>query len=308
MVNKFQPGIPETTLRKLVLKKLHCNVRPVTIECKDKMSLSATLFFPEEKTSSCDYIVICAALGVSQTFYHGFAVYLCSKGYGAVTFDFRGTGGSKGMHNDNPKLSDWAVQDMEAVISYVLNLPGSNKAFLVGHSVGGQLFCLSESSGKLSGAVLVAASFPYWKRWAFPRKWLMFIFFFILIPVLGIGKTFPTKRIGLSSQNMPSSLINDWGRWARHPDYAAAPKFKLGTDLYQKCRLPILSFGFDDDTYAPVISVERLLNAFEQADIKNIIVKGSERNGMGHFGFFRQNKSEDLWSDVIRWIKQNTKD
>lgn len=286
------------------MEKIHYRVNPVVIKCKDEMSLSATLFIPEKRTATCDFIVIGAALGVVQKFYHDFAVFLCCHGYGVVTFDFRGTGGSTVMHDDTPKLSDWAIQDMEAVISYVLNRSDSNKAFLVGHSVGGQIFCLCESSEKLSGAVLVAASFPYWKRWPFPRRWMMFFFFFILIPVLGIGKTFPTKILGLSSQDMPSSLIKDWGRWSRHPDYAASPTFKLGNDLYKKCSLPILAFGVDDDTYAPAKAVERLLAEFEQADIKNIIVRGAERNGVGHFGFFKPKKSDDLWNEMIKWLKQ----
>ena len=284
------------------MKMLHCKVKPIAIRCKDKMSLSATLFLPENKTSRFDFIVICAALGVAQKFYHDFAVYLCSRGYGTLTFDFRGTGDSKA--GDHPSLADWARQDMDAVISHVLNLPESNRVFLVGHSVGGQIFPLSESAEKLSGAILVAASFPYWKRWAFPRKWLMFFFFYVLIPVLGLGKTFPTKTLGLSGQDMPSSLIKDWGRWSRHPDYACAPKFKLGTDLYQNCRLPLLCFGFDDDTYAPIRSVDRLVAAFEHADIKKVIVKGAEKNGMGHFGFFKQKKAEDLWIEMISWLEK----
>ncbi len=287
------------------MTSLNYHVKPILVECKDNAKICGTLFSPPTKNPN-GIVIICAAIGVGQAFYHEFAAYLCQQKFSVITFDFRGTGDSK---NASPhrelKLCHWATRDIDAVISHALTLPGSDHIFLAGHSVGGQIFCLAEHAEKLSGAILIAASFPYWKRWPFPQKWSMYFFFHILIRILSIGrKRFPTKMLGLAKENIPVNLVRDWGRWARHPDYVTAGKFKIDTTRFNTIDIPMLSFSFDDDTYAPQSAVRKLHTAFSRTTVGEVHIATKQRDtgGIGHFGFFKKNKARDLWENTIAWM------
>jgi len=283
------------------------HVKPIQIICQDNTPLACTLFSPETKNPG-GIVLISAAIGVGQNFYHEFAAFLCQHQFCVITFDYRGTGDSHTPSSDDTlKLEDWAFQDINAVIAHALTLPGSDHIFLTGHSVGGQLFCLAEQSKHLAGVILVAASFPFWKRWPFPRKLLMYFFFHILIRVLSIGrKRFPTKMLGLAKENLPVNLISDWGRWARHPNYVTADKFNIDTSGFGAIELPMLSFGFDDDTYAPKKAIHHLHKAFLKTHISEIHIETKHRDtgGIGHFGFFKKDKAIDLWENTIAWLER----
>jgi predicted alpha/beta hydrolase len=282
------------------------HVSPVKITCEDRTSISGTRFSPASP-EPCGIVIICPALGVGQSFYHHFAAFLCENHFAVITFDYRGTGESKTGHG-NPCLAEWALLDINAVISYAADLPGGKHLFLAGHSVGGQIFCLSEQSDRLAGVILVAASFPFWKRWKAPRKYLMFFFFFIMIPLLGIWRTFPTRTLGLSKENLPSSIIRDWGRWARHPDYVAADKFNMDASRFHTFTSPMLSISFDDDDYVPPTAVERLHREFKTADIENLTIAPHLRDStpIGHFGFFRKGVTPELWEKTVEWMNKLT--
>jgi predicted alpha/beta hydrolase len=271
----------------------------------DGYLLDSTVFEPAADNVKA-VVIICNALGVEQQFYHKFAQYLCDRHFNVITFDYRGMGGSKQVSFQGPLvLADWGRQDIDAVIRHAATLPGAQNIFLAGHSVGGQLFCLAQNAVNLKGAILVGASFPWWRRWPFPRNLLMYFFFHILIPVLGFGrKIFPSKFLGLSKQNMPAGLIATWAKWARNPDYVTAEKFGLDTRLFETLAIPILIMGFDDDTYAPRKSIQRLQSALKSPDIQDRYIRAKDLhpNGIGHFGFFRASGRKDLWPDAVDWL------
>ena len=56
------------------------------------MRLSATLFTPKQPAKAA--IMIGPATGIKRQFYSAFATYLCEQGFGVITFDNRGIGGS----------------------------------------------------------------------------------------------------------------------------------------------------------------------------------------------------------------------
>lgn len=63
------------------------------VETFDKFKLSVTSFGENNATNKI--IVISSAIGVKQSFYTKFAIYLANKGYLVFTYDYRGIGDSK---------------------------------------------------------------------------------------------------------------------------------------------------------------------------------------------------------------------
>ncbi len=110
--------------------------------------------------------------------------------------------------------------------------------------------------------------------------------------------------LGLAKEDIPVNLVRDWGRWARHPDYVTADKFKTDTTGFNTIDIPMLSFGFDDDTYAPQSAVQRLHAAFSRANVGEVHIATKQRStgGIGHFGFFKKSKAQDLWENTIAWM------
>ncbi len=277
----------------------------IKIKCSDGYELKGTLHGSKGSTNN-GIVIICGAFGVSRRFYDKFAKFLNKNNFSAITFDYRGTGDSCfDQDYKKLKLEDWGIQDINALIKYAGTQDSAKKVFLLGHSVGGQLFCLSKNCKKLTGVILIAASFPHWSRWPFPRNLLMLFFWYFLIPVLSIGRTkFPTRLLGISNENLPVQFIRRWGEWARDKNYVVSKKFNLDTSCFENLNIPILSFGFDDDTYAPKRALTKLHLSLEKAVIQENYIRAKKvhSKGIGHFGYFKKSCSESLWKETISWL------
>lgn len=277
----------------------------IKINCSDGYELTGTLYKSGQPVEN-GTVIICGALGVSRKFYKNFAQFLSRNNFSAITFDYRGTGDSNTVLDDeNLKLEDWGRQDISALIRYAATQDYANKVFLVGHSVGGQLFCLSKDCEQLTGVILVGASFPYWSRWPFPRRLLMLFFWYVLIPTLSFGRAkFPSRLLGLSNENLPARLITRWGEWARNKNYVVADKFCLDTSLFESLNIPVLSYGFDDDTYAPRKAIKKLHQSLKKAAIEERYIRARKLHpdGIGHFGYFKEACSQSIWEETISWL------
>ncbi len=279
--------------------------KEITIQCEDGVELKGTIF-TQNSGNEHGVVIISNAFGITRSFYKQFAKFLSHNNFIVLTFDFRGTGDSKsGIDSKELRLEDWGRKDIHTAIEYANSITDSNKIYLVGHSVAGQLFCLAQNCEILAGAIVVGAGFPHWTRWPFPRKLVMLFFFSILIPILGFGrKQFPTRMLRLSNEDLPVSLVSRWGAFSKEKDYVTASKFGLDTDCYRKISIPILSYGFDDDTYAPHKAIKRFHEALPKSNIADefLIAKKIHSKGVGHFGFFKKNCGSYLWPKMLKWL------
>ncbi|MEC8374549.1 MAG: alpha/beta hydrolase, partial [Pseudomonadota bacterium] len=91
-------------------------VEDITIVCADNTPLAASLFSPT--TSPTAAVMIGPATGIKRQFYSAFAAYLCEQGFGVITFDNRGIGGSvkSSVKQSDASLVTWGEQDMPAVL------------------------------------------------------------------------------------------------------------------------------------------------------------------------------------------------
>lgn len=285
------------------------NIKNVEIKCDDGVLLSNTLFEPE--TSPHGVIILASALGVPRKIYKGIAQYFASHGYLALTFDYRGQGDIPLNSSENaPRLSEWGTKDLHSVIEWAAAQQGGDNLYLVGHSIGGQVLGLAPAASKLRGSIFIASSFPYWRRHSAPQKYgIRFLFGFLFPLICSIKNEFPAKAFGLSSVNLPSSLMKDWSRWIRKEDYLLDPTFGFDKKVYQDFQKPILAFGFSDDHMVPKASYDKIITIYSGAVIEERFIQEakSEFGGIGHFGFFKEKHKNTLWKEALHWIKDVNK-
>jgi predicted alpha/beta hydrolase len=281
----------------------------ITIKCPDGLQLAGTLLKPEKTTSGA--LVIASAMGVPRRFYHPFAYFLSDNGLAVLTFDYRGVGDSNltGIDGAKVRLEDWGRLDIDAALIEISGRFKGKPLFLLGHSCGGQLFGLAKSSEKLSAVVFISAQLPNSKFWPFPHNLAMLAIWHLIIPALSNGrKTFPARKLGISSVDVPTGATLQWARWARLPGYFFNDKSGADSRRYGKFTFPLLARIFADDIYAPEKSVKALLKKMPGAAIEIVKTDGrsSGSGRIGHFGFFRERMRDTLWQETAAWLLKQT--
>jgi len=277
----------------------------ITIACQDGVMLSGLLFPPQgDARGAC---VICSALGVPKEYYAPFASFLAERGYAAFTYDNRGIGESRadGIRGRDLRMIDWGVQDLEAVLGRVIDEGFDRRITLVGHSAGGQLIGMAPLSARLSGVVFAPACTANWRMYPFPFRLVVLLLMHAIVPVFSAGRDdFPARVLGISSVNVATGVIAQWARWARQRDYLFSSTFGIDTRRYRELTFPILSFSFDDDTYAPQKAVEHLLSQYPNTRIERRRISASELGlgRIGHLGFFKEKMRPTIWKQAVDWL------
>ncbi len=271
-----------------------------SVECEDGVQLAICRY---EADAPKGVVIIAAALGVKQSFYGRFAQFLAQSGYTAMSFDYRGTGGSRIARESDIQLQEWGTKDLEAVIvhAHESRLP----VYVVGHSIGGQLIGLAPSAGSLNGSLLIASSAPYWRRWDGLQRVKMWLAVHLLFPlVTALKPRFPAAAFGLGNQDIPSGCVRTWARWMRRPDYFLDLDFGLSKDSFAAIEHDMVLWGFSDDDLAPEVNIAHLAGFYSNASCKLEIVSPAElgARAIGHTGFFREPFRDDLWRKALAQI------
>lgn len=251
-------------------------------------------------------VIICSATGVKQSYYESFATWLSAHGYTAVTFDYQGIGDSlkSPIKQIDITAKDYGEQDIPSVISYVMQELNPQHILLMGHSIGGQLIGLSALPSVVKGILLVAAQSGYWKFWdkkAQPRMWLTW---HVMMP--GLTKLFgyfPGKNFNM--ENLPKGLALEWAKWCRSPNYLFDHLTHAG-ESFANIKVPIVSYSFSDDDYAPKSAVDWLSEQYKNSVVvrKHIQPKDLQLERIGHFGIFKDKCADTLWVDFIKEMEK----
>ncbi|HUP59233.1 MAG TPA: alpha/beta fold hydrolase [Thermoanaerobaculia bacterium] len=264
------------------------------IRAADDYPLHASLY----DANSDRALIVASAMGVKRRYYEPFAQFFAQNGITTLTFDYRGIGDSRprSLRSFGRTLTEWGTLDIPAAIEWVARELKPKSLAYAGHSAGGQLAGLAHNIDRVEQLIFVCAQSGYWRYWPGMRKWALGALWVTMPKVSRAVGFFPSKLLGLGSEELPREVASEWAKWGRHPHYLfgyhdPAP--------YARITAPLLAWSFATDTYAPKAAVEDLLRRYRAAQIMHLHV---EVGTLGHFDFFRQTKGAALWNDTLEWL------
>src|SRR5215470_13132943 len=145
------------------------------IPARDGYPLAATVFAPAAPPRRV--VLINSATAVPRRLYRGFATYLAERGSAALTYDYRGVGGSRprSLRGFKARMRDWAALDVAAAIDHMRMVWPAAGLAVVGHSFGGQAIGLVPNNGEIRRALLVAAQAAHWRLFHAPERYRVYV-------------------------------------------------------------------------------------------------------------------------------------
>ena len=288
-------------------------VDDINIPANDGYLLGATLFLP--RGTKRHAVLISSATAVPRQFYRGFAGYLANRGCAVLTYDYRGTGGSrqkaltgynqpKSLVGFKASMSDWAALDVAAAVSWTRERYHNLPFAFVGHSFGGQALGLIPNNSEVSRALFIAAQAGTWKLMTSPERYRVYA----LLNFLGLPLTrllgYMPGRAGLGL-DLPKGVFEQWVSWVMSPRYMFDDKGLDALQNFPKYHGALRALCLTDDPWATRPAVELLCSGFTSITPEIVSIRPEEADAkkIGHFGFFRSEHRDTLWRGAAEWIQ-----
>jgi predicted alpha/beta hydrolase len=280
-------------------------IEAVEIEARDGYRLGASLFRPAAPSGRA--ALVFAATGVPQEYYRRFSAFLAERGFGVLTFDYRGIGRSRRgpLRGMRAGMRDWGLLDMPAALDFLERAAPGARLMAVGHSFGGQALGLLPAAERIRAALLVGSQSGYWRNWPpLGRAWVWPLVHVLLPALPRLFGYFPSSRLGFG-EDLPAGIAVEWASWCRHPRYLVGA---LGAEeAYARFAAPLRAYAISDDWIAPRGAIEALLALYPAArsELRPVSPRELGARRIGHFGFFREPFRDTLWRDAAEWLERH---
>lgn len=286
---------------KRVVPVVHPEPVDFAIPARDHHRLEATRY---GDPSARDWVIINSATAVPRRFYRHFAAALAEQGYGVLTYDYRGIGGSRpeSLRGFQARTRDWVLLDMSAVVRWARDHGADGKLFLIGHSVGGQLAGLLDEPDAVDGMVTFSSQSGYYALQGGEQKAVVWFHVHATLPVLSsLYGYMPWGKIG-SGEDLPRGCALEWARWCRDPKYLLGDD-SLPLERFDAFGAPVLAYSFDDDKWGTARSVDAMMQAYPNLERRHVVPTDVGLDRLGHFGAFRPDAAA-LWEETIAWLAE----
>lgn len=285
----------------------------VSLQTADGVSLAASWFAPPGGAPHTS-LLLNSGTGIPRGFYRRFAHFAAQQGFGVLTFDYRGIGGSAParLAGSNITYRAWGQRDIPAAIAWLRDRHPEVPLVVVAHSAGGQQLGLAHNVQAIDAALFIAVSTGYWRGMPTRQKWFTWALWNLIVPTtrLTLGY-FPARRLGLG-EDLPAGVAREWGAWCLEPAYMAAffdesghrrsPDGQpFGPVHFADARFPITAFCFSDDEIATADNVPPMLQLFSgtQPEVRWLQPQDVGAEAIGHLGFFREGIAGALWGPAL---------
>lgn len=279
--------------------------QPLQFRCADGVLLAGHLW---QGGGSRGLVIVNAATGVLARYYHRYAAFLASSGFDAITYDYRGIGGSRPprLKRCRYRWRDWGTQDFAAVLDAAEERASGRPVMVVGHSIGGFLPGLAPRLDRCSAILTVGAQYAYWRDYAPPARLRHIVKWHVAMPALtAMLDYFPGRRLGWL-EDLPSGVAYEWAfRCARVERSFPVDERADVLRRLAAYRGPLLAVTASDDPYGTPAAIERTLAYYTGASKARLILSpddlGVER--IGHFDLFHSRHRDGFWRATAGWLE-----
>lgn len=282
----------------------------ISIACTDGRELAGQLFPVPDGAQRRGTVVIASATAVRAGYYRRYAEYLAENGFTAVTFDYRGIGGSRGgsLRGQRVRWYEWGSLDIDAVLAWALAQADGLPVHFVGHSFGGYGVGLAAHASGLGRILTVGAQHAYWRDLRLRHQLGHWGRALLMFPLVGIFGYFPAKRLGLM-EDLPAGVALDWARSRKDFTTAAAGAVRSALLAHQAAvTAPLLALAPTDDAYATVAAMERAVayTPHSPARIFQLHPSAYGRASLGHFALFHSRYRDSFWPQTLAWLRDGS--
>lgn len=284
------------------------SVEDTTLKCSDDYMLAASVYRPE--TDYKGAVLVGPATGIKRQFYTGIASYLAENGFGVLTYDNRGIGGSLhgSVKHSKATLQSWGELDQPAALSYLIECFPNTRYHLLGHSAGGQMLGLYPSSQELSSVFNYACSSGSLMNMAKRHRGQAHFFMNFFIPLSNVlfGYT-KAQWVGMG-EPLPKDVASQWQRWCNGRGYVKMAFNKtIDKHYFDSVSVPSMWVNAVDDPIANNENVSDMLSVFSniKAQRETLHPANYGLKEIGHMKFFSR-KSQALWKLPLRWFEKHT--
>ncbi|PWB62847.1 MAG: alpha/beta hydrolase [Bradyrhizobiaceae bacterium] len=276
-----------------------------TITARDGRALAATVFAPAAAPRGV--VLINSATAVPRKIYRGFATYLAEQGFAAMSYDYRGIGGSRPetLKGFAARMRDWASLDVAGAIDHLRGVWPQLPLAVVGHSFGGQAVGLVPNNGEISRALFVAAQAGHWRLIHSPERYRVYLMMRVLGSSLARTLGYVPGRLGIG-EDVPSGVFLEWTDWVMRKRYFFDDPSLEALANFARYRGALRAVCLTDDPWATAPAIDLLCSGFTGTRVERIDVTprevGAEK--IGHFGFFRPEHRATLWRDAAAWLSR----
>lgn len=283
-------------------------VDEIMVPATDGTMLAATLFLPRGTKQNA--VLINSATAVPRKIYRGFAAYLAGRGSVVLTYDYRGIGGSrpKSLKGFAATMSDWAALDVASAVTWMRGRYKGLPLAVVGHSFGGQAIGLLPNNDMIARSLLVSAQAGHWALMTPPENYRVYAMLnFVGRPVTRLLGYAPGK-LGIG-EDLPKGVFLQWTDWVMNKRYYYDDPKLDALANYAQYTHPVRALSFTDDPWATLPMVELLCSGFTatKPEILSIAPNQVGAAKIGHFGFFRPEFRDTLWTDSADWLEATSR-
>jgi predicted alpha/beta hydrolase len=288
----------------------HITRADFTIRADDGYALAATKFAKSESASlasSSPITIIAAATGVPRGFYSRFAGYLAEHGRVAVTFDYRGIGGSLEGHAKTSKarFRDWGIRDIPGVLAWASTSYPDRPIHWVGQSYGGF------GTGLAHNNHLIARQYAMSSMSADVRfientleRWRASALLFAAGPLVARTLGYAPSWVN-GGCDLPAGVLLEWSKWCGTKDFLFGIDDLPEKKYFAQLTAPTCFAYMDDDAWIGQVGVEHLAQRCPNMIERSVVRLTRETCGnasVGHIGFFRSQFRETLWPHALTWL------
>lgn len=275
----------------------------IRIKHDNSFELSATVFIPTDLKGA---VMIGPATGIKRRFYYSFAAFLAENGYGVITFDYEGIGGSKNENLKQSKASlvSWGQSDLSNVFSALKAQFPNVKYHLIGHSAGGQLVGLMKGATELTSIFNFASSSGSIRNMKYPFKAKAHFFMNFFIPSNNLLFGFTNTHWMGMGEPLPKKSAQQWAEWCNSKGYVKKYIDTTSvTHFYNDLKCPSLWINATDDDIANDKNVEDMIRVFPQLKAERLTIEPAKYGlrEVGHMKFF-SNQNKKLWLLAKDWL------